>query len=137
MKTRHKILPLIAGLILYAASACMNPADPLSGTSWKLTAYDGAPLIPDTMVTIEFSNGSVGGSSGCNTYGGTYQLDGKKLQISELVSTLMACAKPEGVMEQEAAFLNGLLEVQAFELKDDQVEITTSDGTTLTFMRKK
>jgi heat shock protein HslJ len=134
MKTRSIFLVVIAGILILVFTGCTgNTADPLNGTAWVLTSLDGANLVEGTTITLIFEDGNAGGSSGCNSYGGTYQLDGNKIQISEVVATLMACTEPEGAMEQEGTFLGDLGKAETFELSGGQLLINTSDGRTLTF----
>ena len=58
---------------------------------------------------MDFSpDGSLNGSSGCNTYSATYLVNGSQLSITPPLGPGMMCAEPAGIMEQEAAFL-GLL----------------------------
>ena len=74
----------------------------------------------------------VSGSGGCNSYGGAYEVDGGRLQVKQIISTLMACADTS-VMDQEAAFLSALGNAQSFKLTSGELQIMTSDGKTLTF----
>lgn len=134
MKTRSTMMAIITAMLLLTLTACARDrADPLNGTKWILTSYNGTPPLAGTTVTITFEDGRVTGSSGCNSYGGSYKLDGTKIRISALVSTLMACTGPAGVMDQESLFLNALSSAQAFQLNSGQLQITTSDGKTLNF----
>ena len=48
------------------------------------------------------------GSAGCNNYITSYTVDGNNLTIGMAAVTMMFCAEPEGVMEQEAAYLAAL-----------------------------
>ena len=134
MKTRSISLASVIGILLIAVTACASSnEDPLNGTTWTLASSDGTPPIAGTTITMIFEDGNIGGSSGCNSYGGTYQLNDKKIQIGEVTSTLMACTEPEDVMEQEGIFLSDLNNAQTFQLIGDQLNITTSQGKNLTF----
>ena len=58
-----------------------------------------------------FAEGKVTGSAGCNTYTGTYTLDGDKLTIAGLTvtdETKKTCDSPRGIMDQEAIYLANL-----------------------------
>ena len=48
------------------------------------------------------------GSASCNNYMATYTVDGDGITIGPAASTRMMCADPEGVMEQEMAYLASL-----------------------------
>lgn len=84
-------------------------ADPLKGTSWQLSEVDagGVATVPveGTTITLVFgSDGTVSGSSGCNTYNGEYRLSaGEQIVFLNLASTMKAC--DEAVMKQEMEYL--------------------------------
>jgi heat shock protein HslJ len=96
----------------------------LAGTAWTVATLNGEPLIEDTEITVEFEEGRVGGSAGCNTYGGDYRVyeDGE-LSIPEIVSTEMACPEPAGIMDQETEFLQALRDVTHYREANDVVEL--------------
>ncbi len=128
-----------AVLLLGLLSACgggsaLPGGDPLNGTAWSLASTDGAAPLTGTTQTLAFADGKVSGSAGCNSYGGAYSLGGEKIQIKEVVSTLMACIDPQGVMDQETAFLNSLMSAESYQVSGDSLQIRTSDGRTLDFV---
>jgi heat shock protein HslJ len=133
MKRKLLILLTLTALLLSACGAA-SAGDPLDGTSWKLAATAGKPALPGTNVTIKFEDGQAGGEAGCNGYGGAYEVDGEKLSFRDVVSTLMLCTAPGGVMEQEAEFLGSLNEVERFELAGGQLQLFRADGEALTFV---
>jgi len=134
MKTRDIVL--LTGVILFmlVLSACSGSSlkDPLNGTSWALTSIDDTPPLQNTSVTVEFTDGKIGGSSGCNSYGGLYKVSGQKITTDSIAMTLMACMD-SGVMEQEQAFLEQLQNIQTFELIEDQLQLLNLNGKSLTF----
>ena len=123
-----------AAILLLLLSACCGGSlsDPLNGTAWNLTAINETPALVNTAVTAEFNGGKIGGSSGCNSYGGAYKASGKKITTDSIVMTLMACMDA-GVMEQESTFLEILQKAQSFELSEGQLLILSSDGKNLRF----
>jgi len=139
MKTKNRFLFLITIVILstFLLSACglINAKDALNGTSWLLTAIDDTPTLEGTKVTVEFSDGQIGGSSGCNSYGGSYETKGKKITTSSIIMTMMACVEPS-VMEQEQTFLQYLQDAQTFQISDEQLQIFDSNGKALTFIQE-
>ena len=87
------------------------PRNPVLG-SWVVDSFATAPgsqavPISGTELTAVFGIANVGGSSGCNTYDGTYGTNGNLVRIGRLATTRKVCA--DDVMTQETAFL------QAFE----------------------
>jgi heat shock protein HslJ len=106
-----------------------GPADPLAG-SWIVTGYNTGDSvdspIADTELTATFENGAVSGSSGCNTYNGTYTLTGTTLAIGPLASTQKACDQP--IMDQETAFLAALQGATGVRTDGANVTLTSADG---------
>lgn len=125
-------------MTILALAACSGPgsttSDPLDGTSWVLMAYRKTRPIPGTTITAVFEDGQVHGSAGCNSYGGSYQVSGDTVTVSEIAFTEMACMEPEGVMDQETTFLEFLGTARTFRLVDGQLQILRSDGEALTFV---
>jgi heat shock protein HslJ len=85
----------------------------LQANSWLLLELNGQPPVPGTEVTLNFDDEAIGGNSGCNVYGGSYELIDGRLTISDIFSTMMACLE-DGVMEQEAAFHQALRDAATF-----------------------
>jgi heat shock protein HslJ len=106
----------------------------LSGTSWDVTGYNNGKqavtsVLAGTTLTADFgADGTLSGNSGCNTFNGTYTVDGSKIAIGPLASTRMACAEPEGVMEQEAQYLAALQTAATYKLEGDRLQLRTADG---------
>ncbi|MCE5208745.1 MAG: META domain-containing protein [Chloroflexi bacterium] len=124
---------MILGIFILAGCSLAAGGDSLEGTSWTLTSLAGSPSMESTTITVQFSNGEISGSSGCNSFGGTYDVKGNKLGTAELASTLMACTD-SGVMDQEQAFMAYLQDAQSFEVGEGQLKIITADGVELLFV---
>ncbi len=82
----------------------------LQGQLWVLVpSVDPAnPGVVEAGITITAafaSDGTVGGSGGCNSYSGGYTLSGDQISVGPLVSTMMFC---ETGSDQEAAYLAAL-----------------------------
>jgi heat shock protein HslJ len=106
----------------------------LEGTTWILVSY-GDPSAPQAVlegseITAEFDSaeGTVSGAAGCNSYFGSYEVDGDAITFGLLGSTLMACFEPEGIMEQEQAYLAALASVATYHIEGDRLEMTDADG---------
>jgi heat shock protein HslJ len=109
----------------------------LVNTKWQLVSMGPAgaaePVIPGSTLTLEFrQDGSLGGSSGCNSFSGSYQVLGNSLSIGALVSTLMACTD-ENLMQQEARYLAALQSAISYELQNNQLAIGYEAGQALLF----
>jgi heat shock protein HslJ len=103
-------------------------ANDLAGSVWVLTEINGAAPIEGTNFTLAFTSETELGGNACNGFGGTYIVEGNTIQIQELMSTMMACMDPEGIMEQEQAYLDLLGKAATYELSGDRLVIGTADN---------
>lgn len=100
----------------------MQTAQPaaLTGRTWKwvLTQMnDGLELTPrqPDAFTIEFrADGSMSGTTDCNTFFGQYELRGSELTFGPIGSTRMFCENA-----QEGEFLRYLGEVGSYMIEED------------------
>jgi heat shock protein HslJ len=110
----------------------------LEGTLWKLDSYlnDQGELVgvlEDTEITVQFRDGQVTGSAGCNSYFGPYESSGDSLTVGLIGATQMYCA-PEALMAQEGEYLAVLETAAAYQISDGKLHIANVDGeTVLTF----
>ncbi|MEL7561792.1 META domain-containing protein [Dehalogenimonas sp. 4OHTPN] len=138
---KNAVIPA-AGLLLInllvSASACTDRYPPgaevpLERTLWVLEEF-GDPgkinsPISGTRITIRFDpdGNRVGGSGGCNTYGGGYVLSGQHgLDVKEIIQTEIACGG--GINAQEAAYFNILLAVTSFDLEHRRLTLSGPQG---------
>jgi heat shock protein HslJ len=110
-----------------------SPADSasLEGTHWALVTLRGEPPLTGTTPSAEFSADQLSGSTGCNHYFGTYQVSGSDITISDVARTEMYCADPEGVMDQEDAFVAALASVASYRLTGEQLELLDATDTAI------
>lgn len=119
MKQRKITLVIILLTLLLAAcggAGAGSEDQALSAQTWVLATYNGTASIPGHQPTLQFENGQVSGSTGCNHYGGSYQAKGDALRFEGLYSTEMACLEPAGLMEQESGYLATLGQVDRYEV---------------------
>jgi len=112
----------------------MMQMTPLTGTTWQLAFYldDDAftSVLADTEITALFGDdGQLTGSAGCNSYFGSYEVDGETITFGPLGSTLMACPEPAGIMDQEMAYFTALGSTVAYRREGDELELIDADGT--------
>lgn len=89
-------------------------------------------LVAGTEITATFGkDGALAGSGGCNSYHSRYTVDRATLTIDPPGATRKLCGSPEGVMEQEQAYLSLLPSVTGFNLGGHTLELTAVDGTAL------
>jgi heat shock protein HslJ len=120
-----------------------TPAD-LVGTEWVLISLHGESLIEGTEINLVFEDAYLGGSMSCNGYGGGADSgryiaadDGSLTIPHEIAVTLQLCSEPEGIMEQEAAYIEALRNATTYRVIDDRLEIANAAGeATLAFARQ-
>lgn len=114
-------------------TAVVNTDPTLGGLvgTWTLVSYGPADAqtaaLTEPPVTLAFSEQGVGGSAGCNTFGGSFTYDNSTLTFSPLVSTLIACADP-AIGQQETAFLTALQGATSYSIADGTLTIFYPDG---------
>ena len=91
-------------------------------------------VLADIRPTISFSgDGTVSGNAGCNTFSGTYTVDGSNLTFGPLASTKIACEGAKGTLE--TAFLGAIQATTTYEITDAGELKLTAGATTLTFTK--
>lgn len=69
------------------------------------------------------------GYGGCNRWFAGYTSSGPgQISFSQAGATQMACMEPEGVMQREQEFLDGLGKVATFRLSEDHLYLESDDG---------
>ena len=118
------------GALAFTPQTRTSPA----GLAWLVAGYNNGKravvsVLPGTSLTAAFAeDGTLSGSAGCNRYSASYALDGEALSTGPARVTRMACAEPEGVMEQEAAFLAALETASTYRLRSERLELRTAEG---------
>jgi heat shock protein HslJ len=82
--------------------------------------------VTDARAKLTFGkDGTVGGSGGCNSLGGTYKVDGSQITFSDITSTLMACDDVR--MAQESAVTQVLSGTATYEIDGNTLTLTNND----------
>jgi len=109
----------------------LDPEQALAG-DWVVINYfrPGAVTspVPGSQLTAEFAKGTISGDAGCNQYSGPYEVDGTKIAIGPVASTLRACADP-AVGEQESQYLAALALARTFSLAGGNLTLFRDGGT--------
>jgi len=129
-RTTAVLVVLVLASLVGACSGKGKAAQPdLVGTKWTLTSLNGSRLIEGTKIALSFEETHLGGAMTCNGYGGgrdsgryAVTADGM-LTIPQLAVTVQDCPEPEGVMEQEAAYIEALHDAATYRVIDDRLEI--------------
>lgn len=134
MKTiKISVVIYIVAMLLASCGSMEAGSQPaaLEGTSWRLQYYNKNQPLAGHEPTISFEDGQAGGTTGCNSYGGGYELDGSQLSFSGMFMTEMWC---EGLMEQESAYLALLGQAEGYQILDGVLTIFAGHQQTLTFV---
>jgi heat shock protein HslJ len=134
-----------AGALLLLVAACAPgagvtppPEAELEGTEWVLIRYGppAAPVepLPDNPPTLSFEEENLGGHTGCNHYGGEYEVEAGRITINDIFQTLIGC--PEPLMAQEEAYLSALRAADSFTLTGDSLTLFYENGE-LHFQRRQ
>ena len=124
--------PLLVVLLLITAPALAQTSRDLTGTEWRLVSLGPsgaeADVVPGTTVTLKFGeDGRASGSTGCNSYGGTYEIRGDRVTFGRLISTRRACLD-QNANQQEQRFLAALEAANRFRLSSDRLTILSDRG---------
>jgi heat shock protein HslJ len=141
-----RLLPLTLAATLSLqpalALACDPPpvfdGDPATGVSvsvgritdviWVPQEIDRVAVPEGAGISLSVSlEGKVEGTTGCNRFTGTAEMDAGTLILGPLAVTEMACAEPVA-MEREAAWLTALGEVRGFVVAPEGLWLRREDG---------
>ena len=118
------------GVLVFRTTPPASGADALDGTGWFLTAYgpaDAPQSVPGGIeATANFANGAISGSAGCNSYSGSYTLEGDSFSTGMLAMTMMACE--DAVNTFEIAFAGLLQTAESSALDGEFLTLSGPDG---------
>ena len=79
------------------------------------------------MLTADFKDSQVSGESGCNSFGGPYEVKGSTIKLGPFRSTLKACTDPV-LSTQEQKYLAALGLATTFQVTGASLELFRADG---------
>jgi heat shock protein HslJ len=89
----------------------------LSGTAWWVEDIAGKGVIDSSHTTIQFTeDGRVAGSTGCNRYFGSAEIEGSDVSFGSLAGTRKMCAA--ALMDQETKFFQAMENVTSWEIAE-------------------
>jgi heat shock protein HslJ len=105
-------------------------ASPLIGKTWTLTMLEGAEVPPPAadrrQPSLSFgADGRIRGSTGVNTFSGTYTLDGQNLKFGNLAMSRMA--GPPEAMTLEQKLVAALRATTAWRVNGGKLELLAGD----------
>lgn len=139
MKKCSHFLPLMCSFLLLAGACTPHGGDrtpapvSLEGTTWSLSRIGTAPVTAATVqppphLILDAGAKRVSGSSGCNRFTGTYELDGDRIAFGRMAGTRMACSRG---MDIEQAFLAALEQAKAWNIAMGKLVLFDSNGVPL------
>ena len=138
MRSQRFVVTLLVlvsmSLVAYAQTGRGMSTDQrvLTGIDWRLASLGPAGaetgVVAGTTVTLRFGEDDrASGSTGCNSFSGTYQVRGDNISFSRLVSTRRACLD-QNANEQEQRFLSTLGAANRFRLLTNRLTIYSDRG---------
>ena len=114
----------------------------LAGTRWTVASYNNGKqavvsVVAGTRLTASFGRSNdLTGSAGCNDYRATFRAAPPKVSVGPVASTRRYCARPAGVMAQEAAFLAALASAATYTVQGSTLELRTAGGSLAATMQR-
>ncbi|MBA4383607.1 MAG: hypothetical protein C0410_02625 [Anaerolinea sp.] len=128
MKKQIIVISLILTLMVLL-SACSIQAS-LADTKWQLTSLAGKAALTDVKVTLNFSKDAIGGSDGCNTYGGSFKAAKDTLTFgNDIFSTEMYCTDEIAVQYQ--VYYESLKQTATYKITEGNLSLIDANGTVL------
>lgn len=108
---------------------------PLENTEWQLTQLNGKAITGESIPTLTLSSDEnrAYGYNGCNRYFGEYRINGNKLELGRVASTMMACMDS---MALEREFMDALNSASIYKLNGKTLELYQGDTLQLRFQPK-
>jgi heat shock protein HslJ len=92
------------------------------GTEWIL-----ANTLPGTSITLQFSNDTLAGFGGCNSYNSTYTASANgAMSVGLINSTQSLCS--EEINQQEQGYFASLSVTSGWSISGNQLTLTTANG---------
>ena len=131
----RKISVASAVVVGLALGACTSSST-LKDTSWFVVNLNSQSVIPDTQITLNFENGTLNGTDGCNRYSTSYTVNGAKFTVNkDVATTMMAC--PEPIMQQASAYITALTQAATYRIDGQQLTLLDASGKTLATFTKQ
>jgi len=139
---RQKIFSFgIVLLFLILVVGCTSQNVPnFEGTSWKMDTYLSnighlVSPVSSTNLTLEFKDGRISGSSGCNSFFAKYTVEKNSMSFGLIGATKMYCSNP-GVMEQEQTYFMRLESVETYKIEGGKLKLIDGNGKTVLVFSK-
>lgn len=118
-----------------SSASLVGTAD-LVDTRWRVVELAGKPVAGAAPVTLDFSEPDGFHGRACNSYRGTYTLDGDTITFGNAVATMMACQEP--LASQELALFRAFKQARRASIDaDDRLVIADDRGAPLLVARRR
>ena len=112
-------------------------AEPLEGTAWRLVELGGQPARSagnegTPSLRLDAAQTRATGNTGCNGFGGPYELSGESLRFGALASTRRACVD-EALNQQEHAYMRALDETRTWRIAGGTLVLSGEAGVVARF----
>ena len=110
----------------------LEPKPVLEGAKWEVTGFNNGRqavvgTVPGTRLTLSFKDGTLSGSSGCNTFRASYKAEENRIIVGPALATRKMCSG-KGVMEQERQFLAALETAVKWDISRGMLDMHRADG---------
>lgn len=130
-RTGRQLAGVASLLISVALASCAKP----DGV-WRVTQIDGRPTPERPVATIQFGDGHLHGSAGCNGYSGRYRVFACKIWISQLSGKAQLCfGEGAAGMALEARVSQALAGASRFRRAGDRALVLDGSGHTLLLVK--
>jgi heat shock protein HslJ len=114
---RDRVSVTANGKTVTGCGGAVVPPASLNNTSWQIDQIYGVPPLADTPTQLQFTDGRISGTAGCNRLMGSYTQADASLTLGPIASTRMAC--PSSLMQQEQQVIAALGRVRHWEFSSD------------------
>jgi heat shock protein HslJ len=120
------------GLVFNACGGDEPIDQTLDQTLWSLVSIADSEIDIEPSASIGFGEGEIGGTTGCNTFGGSYRVvpDADTISIGPLRSTLAACPS-NGLAARERAMMASLQVAVRYRITSEGLEFLNANGEVL------
>lgn len=108
----------------------------LEDRKWYLRSIANSPMPKvqeDAFIRFHPAEGSAGGDTSCNVFGGNFEANGDRFSFTQGISTMRACIEDER-MNIERQFLDGLRQANRYEIRGNSLTLYHDRRSLLTFI---
>ena len=113
----------------FGLSACDSSAPPFEDIDWVMESY-GEPeslkaALPDVEVMLFFNstNKEFSGSTDCNTYFGSYKVEGSKLSLPQGVAHTQLKCRSEEIGRQEEEYIGLFSMADSYQIDNGKLRL--------------